>query len=142
MKTQGFILPDRASALAAYPHARRVGDLIFVSGVSSRRPDNTHEGVTLNPDGTIYKDIRDQTRAVLNNIEAILQVAGSDLAHVVDITVFLVDMKDYAGMNQVYNEFFEASTGPTRTTVAVHQLPHPNLLVEMKAVAIPKEQAV
>lgn len=139
MKTQGFILPDRASALAAYPHARRVGDLIFVSGVSSRRPDNSHEGVAFRPDGTVHKDIQAQTRAVIENIGVILQAAGSDLSCVVDITVFLVDMQDYAGMNQVYNEFFSAAEGPTRTTVAVHQLPHPNLLVEMKAVAIPRE---
>jgi 2-aminomuconate deaminase len=73
---------------------------------------------------------------VIENIGVILEAAGAGLEHVVDITVFLVDMKDYPGMNEVYNEYFEAQTGPSRTTVAVHQLPHPNLLIEMKAVAM------
>lgn len=132
---RSLILPDRAQALARYPHARIVGNLIFVSGISSRRADNTHEGVTIHADGRIEKDIRAQTRAVLHNIDAILRSGGCDLSHVVDITVFLVDMKDYAGMNAVYDEFFSAESGPARTTVAVHQLPHPNLLIEMKAVA-------
>ena len=129
------ILDDRAQALARYPHARIVGDTIYVSGISSRRPDNTHDGVTHNADGTRTLDIKAQTRAVLQNIDVILKAAGADLGNVVDITVFLVDMKDYAGMNEVYNEFFTQQHGPARTTVAVHQLPHPNLLVEMKAIA-------
>ncbi len=138
--TEPIILPDRAGALANYPHARRVGDLIFVSGVSSRRPDNTHAGVTLHRDGaggvqSVTKDIRLQARAVIENIGVILEAAGATLADVVDCTVFLVDMADYAGFNVVYNTFFDAQTGPTRTTVAVHQLPHPNLLVELKVVA-------
>jgi 2-aminomuconate deaminase len=121
-----IILEDRAPALAAYPHARVVGDLIFVSGISCRRPDGSHAGVG---------DIRVQTREVLQNIDRILAAAGASVADVVDITVFLVKMDDYGGMNEVYNEFFNKETGPARTTVAVHQLPHPNLLVEMKAVA-------
>jgi 2-aminomuconate deaminase len=131
-----YILSDRAGALANYPHARRAGDFIFVSGVSSRRFDNTHAGVTKHDDGRVELDIREQTRAVIENIGVILEAAGAGLEHVVDITVFLVDMKDYPGMNEVYNEYFEAQTGPSRTTVAVHQLPHPNLLIEMKAVAL------
>lgn len=135
MNGTAYILEDRAAALANYPHARRVGDLIFVSGVSSRRFDNTHAGVTVHPDGRVELDIREQTRAVIRNIEVILQAAGAELENVVDILVMLVDMKDYAGMNEVYNEFFNAQTGPVRTTCAVHQLPHPNLLIEMKVVA-------
>jgi 2-aminomuconate deaminase len=130
-----FILKGRAGSLANYPHARRVGDLLFVSGISSRRPDNTHDGVTIDDDGTIHRDIKAQTRAVIENVGVILEAAGLSLDHVVDCTTFLVDMADYAGYNAVYNEFFDAATGPTRTTVAVHQLPHPNLLIEMKFVA-------
>lgn len=133
--TKAVILEDRAQALARYPHARMVGDLVYVSGVSSRRGDNTHEGVVFHPDGRVEKDIRAQTRAVLNNIRAILEAAGGDLSACVDITVFLVDMKDYSGMNEIWNEHFTKDGGPARTTVAVFQLPHPNLLVEMKAVA-------
>jgi 2-aminomuconate deaminase len=129
------ILDDRAQALARYPHARVVGNLIFVSGVSSRRFDNTHEGVTVHPDGRVEKDIRAQTKAVLENIKAILAAAGAGLEHVVDITVYLTDMRDYGGMNEVYNQYFTKELGPARTTVAVRELPHPNLLIEMKAVA-------
>ena len=134
-ESTGYILEDRAPALAAYPHARRVGDMIFVSGVSSRRPDGTHEGVTIHEDGTVERDIREQTRAVIRNIGAILEAAGASLDDVVDAACFLTDMTDYKGFNSAYNEFFDAETGPTRTTVAVHQLPHPNLLIEIKAIA-------
>lgn len=131
-----YILDDRAPALANYPHARRAGGLIYVSGVSSRRFDNTHAGVAIGPDGHVELDIREQTRAVIENIRLILQSAGADLENLIDIYVMLVDMNDYAGMNDVYNEYFNAQSGPTRTTCAVHQLPHPNLLIEMKAVAL------
>ncbi|HVZ37922.1 MAG TPA: RidA family protein [Candidatus Kapabacteria bacterium] len=133
--TTAYILDDRAGALANYPHARRAGDYIYVSGVSSRRLDNTHAGVTIHPDGRVELDIRAQTRAVIENIGLILQAAGAGLEHVVDLYVMLVDMRDYAGMNEVYNQYFNAHSGPARTTCSVHQLPHPNLLIEMKAVA-------
>ncbi len=140
MTTTPYILADRAGALANYPHARRAGDFIFVSGVSSRRADDSHAGVILERDAAgavvrVVTDIDAQARAVLTNISTILARAGASLAEVVDCTVFLVDMADYPGFNAVYNTFFDAQTGPTRTTVAVHQLPHPNLLVELKVVA-------
>lgn len=135
MNGTAYIVGDRAQALANYPHARKVGQFIYVSGVSSRRFDNTHAGVRINEDGSIELDIREQTRAVLENISVILQTAGATLANVVDILVMLVDMNDYAGMNEIYNQYFQAEAGPVRTTCAVHQLPHPNLLIEMKVVA-------
>ena len=133
--TEAIILGDRAAPLASYPHARRVGDLLFLCGTSSRRPDNTHDGVTIHPDGTVEKDIAAQTRAVIENMRVILQAAGADLDALVDMTTFLVDMADFAGYNAVYNEYFDAHTGPARTTVAVSELPHPNLLIEMKGIA-------
>lgn len=137
MRNTPIVVDDRAAALARYPHARVVGDMVYVSGISSRRSDNSHEGVTIHADGRVDKDIRAQTAAVLNNIRVILAAAGADLADVVDITVFLVDMADYAGMNAVWNEHFtDKLTAPARTTVAVHQLPHPNLVIEMKALAL------
>ena len=135
MENRPIILPDRAAALANYPHARRFGDFIFVSGVSSRRADNTYEGVAIDVDGTVRLDIRQQTRAVIQNIDAILRADGAGLSDVVDLFVMLVNMDDYAGMNDVYNEFFDAQTGPSRTTCAVHQLPNPHLLIEIKAIA-------
>lgn len=135
MNTEAIILPERAKALAHYPHARRVGNLLFVSGLSSRRPDNTHEGVEISPAGEVTTDTGAQTRACLENLRVILQAAGADLDAVVDITTFLVDMRDFPAYNAVYNRYFNAETGPTRTTVAVHQLPHPNLRIEIKAIA-------
>ena len=126
--------PDRAQPLGKYPHIKRVGDFYFVSGTSSRRPDNTHVGAVQDADGNWQLDIRDQTRAVIGNIEAILQGVGLALTDIVDVTTFLVNMADFSGYNEVYGTFFD-HTGPTRTTVAVHQLPHPNLLIEMKVMA-------
>ena len=141
MNGTAFIIEEGAGALANYPHARKANGFIYVSGVSSRRPDNTHEGVTTHHDGTVERDIREQTRAVIRNIERILKAAGAGLEHLIDLTVFLVDMADYPGMNSAYNEFFNAHTGPARTTVAVKQLPHPNLLIEIKGIAVDPEAA-
>lgn len=135
LQREAFILPDRAPALAHYPHARRAGDFVFVSGISCRRPDNSYEGVYRGADGTVSLDIREQTRAVLENIATILAAAGLGLEHVVDLTTFLVNMSDYAGYNEVYNGFFDAASGPSRTTVGVRELPHPHLLIEIKVVA-------
>ena len=131
---QSEVVSGKAKPLGTFPHFRRAGDFIFVSGTSSRRPDNSYEGVEICADGSVTLDIRAQTRAVICNIRDILQAAGADLGDVVEISSFLVDMRDFAGYNETYGEFFDAS-GPTRTTVAVHQLPHPHLVVEMKAVA-------
>ena len=130
-----YHLTDGARPLGGYPHARRAGDLLFVSGTSSRRPDNTHVGVEIAADGTVRLDIEAQTRATIENIGRILALADLDLSHVVDVTTYLVSMSDFAGYNRVYNEFFSAAIGPTRTTVAVAELPHPNLLIELKVVA-------
>ena len=134
--TSAIILgADRASSLAHYPHARRIGNLLYLSGCSSRRADNTHAGVTIHADGTVKKDIEAQTEAVIKNVAHILHEAGLALENLVDMTTFLVDMNDFAGYNRAYNRHFTKDDGPARTTVAVHQLPHPNLLIEMKAVA-------
>ncbi len=135
MAVKSLSLKDRAQPLGNYPHLKRVGDFIFVSGASSRRSDNTHAGAVQDENGRWQLDIREQTKAVLQNIDTLLNSLGADLLDVVDITTFLVDMKDFKGYNEVYGEFFNADSGPTRTTVAVHQLPHPNLLIEIKAVA-------
>ena len=117
-----------------YPHVRRVGDFIFLSGTSSRRADNSFAGVEVDEFGTTKLDIRAQTRAVLENIRAILATVGAGLEDVVDATSFLVNMNDFGGYNEAYGEFF-GFDGPTRTTVAVHQLPHPHLLIEIKVTA-------
>ena len=128
------VLPHLAPPRGKYPHYRRAGDFIFVSGLSSRRPDNSIAGAVADPMGTTQLDIREQTRAVLENLATILHVAGASLRDVVEIATFLVDMNDFGGYNEVYGEYFGLD-GPARTTVAVHQLPHPHLRIEIKAVA-------
>lgn len=117
-----------------YPHFKKVGPFIYVSGTSSRRPDNSIAGASADAMGTVSLDIREQTRVVIENIQDILKHAGATLADVVDVTTFLVNMNDFGGYNEVYGSYF-GFDGPTRTTVAVHQLPHPQLLIEIKAVA-------
>jgi len=123
----------------AYPHTKQVGDFIFVSGTSSRRPDNSIAGVDqIDEMGTKHLNIETQTREVLNNIDTNLKKVGASIKDVVDVTTFLVNMNDFAGYNKAYSEFFDKETGPTRTTVAVHQLPHPDLVIEIKVVAYKK----
>ena len=134
MGVESRLLAGKAKPRGKYPHGKRVGDFIFVSGTSSRRADNTFEGVEVDEMGTTNLDIKKQTAAVIENIESILESFGASLKDVVDITTFLVNMNDFGGYNEVYGTFFDHE-GPTRTTVAVHQLPHPHLLIEIKAMA-------
>ena len=133
-------MSTKVTPRGAYPHTKRVGDFIFVSGTSSRRKDNTIAGVDIIDDmGTKHLNIEIQTREVLKNINNNLLSEGVSLDDVVDVTSFLVNMNDFAGYNKVYGEFFNPETGPTRTTVAVHQLPHPDLVIEIKVIAYKKE---
>ncbi|CAB3745354.1 2-aminomuconate deaminase [Paraburkholderia sediminicola] len=131
---QGRVVPGKAKPRGRFPHVTRAGDFLFVSGTSSRRPGNTIAGASADEFGTVQLDIREQTRVVIENIRDILQSEGADLSNLVEISSFLVNMNDFGGYNTVYGEYFD-ETGPTRTTVAVHQLPHPHLLIEMKAIA-------
>lgn len=131
---QGQVVADKAKPRGRFPHVVRAGDLLFVSGTSSRRPDNTFVGASDDAMGTSKVDIREQTRAVIENIRDILKSQGADLSNLVEMTTFLVNMNDFGGYNEVYGEYFD-ETGPTRTTVAVHQLPHPLLAIEIKAIA-------
>ena len=119
-----------------FPHVRVANGFAFVSGTSSRRPDNTFVGVDVDEFGTTSLDIAAQTTAVLDNIETILATVGLDRTDLVEASVFLVNMNDFGGYNAAWADFFaDVELAPARTTVAVHQLPHPHLLVEIKAVA-------
>lgn len=131
---QYAVLPGKARPRGTFPHFRRAGDFIFVSGTSARRADDSIAGVATDASGRTVLDIRTQTRAVLENIRDILTAAGAALNDVVEVSTFLTDMGDFAAYNAVYSEFFDYQ-GPARTTVAVAALPHPQLLIEMKAVA-------
>jgi len=136
--SDGGVRTDKAPRpVGAYPHARRVGDLLFVSGMGPRQP-----GTDVIPGGPVRDaqgrpaeyDVAAQTAAVIANVRAVLEAAGSRLEDVVDVTVFLVDMqRDFASFNAVYAEHF-AAIGPTRTTVEVGALPTP-IAVELKCIA-------
>lgn len=132
------LLKNKAKPRGKFPHVKQVGDFIFVSGTSSRKPDNSFEGVEVDEMGTTKLDIRKQTKAVIENIKDILASVDCSLSDIVDVTSFLVNMNDFGGYNEVYAEYFDY-TGPTRTTVAVHQLPHPHLLIEIKVIAYKKK---
>lgn len=138
---RAVVVPGMATPRGRYPHLRRAGDFVFVSGTSARRSDNSIAGASADAMGTLTVDIRAQTRAVIENIGKILGEAGGKLSDLVEVSTFLVNMNDFGGYNDVYAEFF-GFDGPARTTVAVHQLPHPHLLIEIKAVAyLPQPRA-
>ena len=132
-----FIAESGPSAVGAYPHLRRVGDLIFVSGMGPRTPD-TNEipgGPIRDSNGNALEyDIRAQTHSVISNVRAILEEYGSSLDDVVDVLVFLVDMeREFPGYNEVYAEYFSEIL-PARTTVSVNALPT-DIAIELKVVA-------
>ena len=120
-----------------YPHARRVGNLLFLSGVGPReRGTQIIPGVELNEKGEIISyDIETQCRSVFQNVRYILEDAGSSWEKIVDVTVFLTNMRDdFAVYNRVYAEYF-ADNQPCRTTVEVNKLPTP-IAIELKVIAI------
>lgn len=119
-----------------YPHARRVGNLLFLSGVGPReRGTKVIPGVELNDAGDIVSyDIEAQCRSVFQNVRYIVEEAGSSWQQIVDVTVFLTNMKDdFAIYNRVYAEYF-ADNQPCRTTVEINKLPTP-IAIELKVIA-------
>jgi 2-aminomuconate deaminase len=132
--TESKVVEGKAAPRGKFPHIKRAGDFLFVSGTSARRADNTIAGAEVDSAGAVRLDIRVQARAVIENIRDILHSLGANLEDVVEISTYLITMKDFDGYNEVYGQYF-TSEGPARTTVAVHQLPHPHLLVEMRATA-------
>lgn len=138
-KVESQVIAGKAKPRGKYPHVKRAGDFLFVSGTSARRADNSIAGAEVDEFGTTHLDIRAQTKAVLENVRDILKSVGVRLEDVVEVTTYLVNMNDFAGYNEVYGEFF-SHDGPARTTVAVHQLPHPHLLIEIRAMAYKPEK--
>jgi len=137
---ESIVVDGKATPRGAFPHVRIAGDYVFVSGTSSRRPDNTIAGADVDEFGATALDIRVQTAAVIANLSDVLAAAGATLKDLVQVTSYLVSMNDFRGYNEVYAQHFDAD-GPTRTTVAVHQLPHPHLLIEIQGVAyVPRER--
>lgn len=118
-----------------YPHARRVGNLLFLSGIGPRvRGSREVPGVTLGPSGEVVSyDFEGQCRQVFANVRTVLEDAGSAWENIVDVTVFLTNMGDFASMNRLYAEAFPTNK-PSRTTVEVSRLPTP-IAIELKVIA-------
>ncbi len=136
-RSAGSTPAELVTPRGAFPHVRVANGFAFVSGTSSRRPDNTFAGAEVDAMGTTALDIASQTTAVLENMERILGTVGLDRSDLIDATVFLVNMNDFGGYNRAWAEFFAPTAqAPARTTVAVHQLPHPHILIEIKATAV------
>jgi len=129
-------MTDAPRPVGAYPHAKKVGDLLFLSGIGPRPVDGgPAPGVTLDDSGDVISyDIEAQCHAVFANVRAVLESAGASWDDLVDITVYLTDIKrDFATFNTIYAEYF-SSDGPCRTTVEVNRLPTP-IAIELKCVA-------
>ncbi|HNK61361.1 MAG TPA: Rid family hydrolase [Chitinophagaceae bacterium] len=127
---------NAATPLGAYPHARRVGNLLFLSGIGSRNPkDNIIPGLELDKDGKILKyDIEAECHSVFANVKAVLEASGSSWDKIVDVTVFLTNMKkDFPVYNIIYADYF-TTVQACRTTVEVKSLPTP-IAIELKVIA-------
>ena len=131
-----FISSEAPSPVGAYPHAKRVGNLLFLSGVGPRKKNkNTIPGLVVSSSGEILDyNIEKQCISVFENIKLILNDAGSDWKNIVDVTVFLTNIeRDFETYNRLYKEYF-SSPFPTRTTVEVNCLPTP-IAIELKVIA-------
>ena len=124
--------------VGAYPHARRVGPLLFLSGIGPREPGtNAVPGNVHAPDGSLAAhDIEAQTRAVFTNVRTVLEASGARWEDLVDVTVYLTDMAgDFTAYNRVWAEYFpNSATAPCRTTLGIDALPTP-IAIELKCVA-------
>lgn len=128
---------NAAAPLGAYPHARKAGGLLFLSGIGSRNPkDNSIPGLELDKEGNIIKyDIAAECHSVFANVKAVLEASGSSWDKIIDVTVFLTNMKkDFPVYNNIYAEYF-TNVQACRTTVEVKSLPTP-IAIELKVIAI------
>lgn len=142
MNGQGIHADAAPRAVGNYPHARQVGDLLFLSGIGPRDPaTNEIAGNEYFADGRVRKyDVAAQARAVFANVRAVLEASGARWEDLVDVTVYLTDMaRDFKAYNAVWAEFFpDPATAPCRTTLGITALPTP-IAIELKCVAAPKE---
>ncbi|GMU37004.1 MAG: RidA family protein [Phycisphaerae bacterium] len=135
---ESILSPRGPEPVGPYPHAKRAGNLLFVSGMGPRkRGMKDIPGVTRDASGAVLSyDIETQCRAVFDNVRMIVEDAGAKWANVVDVTVFLTNMDDFAAYNRVYAEYFAGpgNPNPARTTVEVTRLPTP-IAIEVKVIA-------
>ena len=137
MSVEKFISQNAPQPVGAYPHARKVGNLLFLSGVGPRKPGTDKiPGVELDEIGEIIKyDISEQCYSVFENVRIILEASGSSWDNLVDVTVFLTDMKnDFKTYNKIYADYFKENQ-PCRTTVEITSLPTP-IAIELKCIAV------
>jgi 2-aminomuconate deaminase len=137
--SQSFESSRAPEPVGAFPHAKRMGGLLFLSGIGPRKRESKDiPGVTLDADGNVVSyDIETQCRAVFNNVRLVLEDAGGNWNDIIDVTVFLTDMKkDFPIYNRIYPEYFAGpgKPNPTRTTVEVGALPTP-IAIELKVIA-------
>jgi 2-aminomuconate deaminase len=130
---------EAPAPVGAYPHARRVGDLLFLSGVGPRTPgSDAIPGNVHDANGKLVAyDIEAQCRQVFANVRAVLEASGARWEDLLDVTVFLTDMaRDFAAYNRVYAEYFrDPATAPCRTTLGITALPTP-IAIELKCIAV------
>ena len=143
MAARDVVRTDTAPApVGAYPHARRVGDLLFLSGIGPRDPStNAVPGNVHDAEGRLISyDLDLQARAVFANVRAVLEASGARWEDLVDVTVYLTDMaRDFHAYNAVWAEYFpDVATAPCRTTLGITALPTP-IAIELKCVAVVKE---
>jgi len=142
--SQSFESSRAPEPVGAFPHAKRVGNLLFLSGIGPRvRGSKEIPGVTLDSTGNIVSyDVEAQCRAVFENVRLVLEDAGAQWSDIVDVTVFLTHMKkDFPIYNKLYAEYFAGAgkPNPTRTTVEITALPTP-IAIELKVIAAVKER--
>lgn len=132
---QSFSTHKAPQPVGLYPHARRAGDLLFLSGIGPRTTENTIPGLELDKNGNFLAfDFEAQCRSVFENVRIVLEESGSSWDKLVDVTVFLVNMKrDFHTFNKLYAEYFKDNQ-PCRTTVEVNSLPTP-IAIELKCIA-------
>ena len=134
---KGILSNKAPEPVGLYPHARKVGNLLFLSGVGPRKPGTDDiPGVELDKDGHVIKhDISEQCHSVFENVRIILEASGSSWDNLVDVTVFLTDMKnDFKTYNKIYGDYFKENQ-PCRTTVEIASLPTP-IAIELKCIAV------
>lgn len=132
---QSFSTAKAPQPVGLYPHARRAGDLLFLSGIGPRTTENTIPGLELDKNGNFLAfDFEAQCRNVFENVRIVLEESGSSWDKLVDVTVFLVNMKrDFHTFNKLYAEYFKDNQ-PCRTTVEINSLPTP-IAIELKCIA-------
>ncbi|MEM7550258.1 MAG: RidA family protein [Bacteroidota bacterium] len=141
MKVKELYSERGPEPVGLYPSAKQAGDFLFISGVGPRKlGQKSIPGVKLNEEGEVESyDIEIQTRSVLDNVKLILEDCGSSWENLLDITVFLTDMKsDFSTFNKLYAEYFKGTRLPARTTIEVNKLPTP-IAIELKCTALIKK---